>query len=73
MRTPPRIGMVLEGYCNGYFGRDSYHDKRVEGFGEDWIVVRPVDPTSGSGAPELAVFKSYEEMCRLLAEWTAGE
>ena len=34
------IGEVLKGFCNGYFGRDSYEDKRVEAFGKDWVVCR---------------------------------
>ncbi len=35
-----RIGTVLRGYCGGYFGRDSYEDKRVEAIGADWVVAR---------------------------------
>ena len=38
-----RIGAVLEGYCGGAFGRDSYDDKRMEAIGADWVVVRYVD------------------------------
>jgi len=34
------VGQMLYGYCGGYFGRDSYGDKRIEGFGIDWIVCR---------------------------------
>lgn len=34
------IGTVLYGFCAGQFGRDSYDDKRVEGFGADWVVAR---------------------------------
>ena len=37
---PLVIGTPLYGYCGGYFGRDSYADKRVEAIGHDWIVVR---------------------------------
>lgn len=35
-----RVGDVLYGFCNGYFGRDSYCDKRVEAIGADWVVAR---------------------------------
>lgn len=35
-----QIGTVLYGYCGGYFGRDSYDEKRVEGIGVDWVVAR---------------------------------
>ncbi len=40
---PLRVGDVLYGFCAGYFGRDSYEDKRVEAIGADWVVVRYVD------------------------------
>lgn len=41
-----RIGDVLhedergDGFCGGYFGRDSYDTKRVEYIAADWVVVR---------------------------------
>jgi hypothetical protein len=38
--TPLRVGDVLYGFCGGYFGRDSYNDKRVEAVGADWVVAR---------------------------------
>ena len=34
------VGTVLYGFCNGFFGRDSYDDKRIEAIGADWVVVR---------------------------------
>ena len=36
----PLIGQQLYGYCNGYFGRDSYSDRRIENIGVDYIVTR---------------------------------
>lgn len=38
--APLGIGDVLSGFCGGWFGRDSYDDKRVEAIGSDWVVVR---------------------------------
>lgn len=35
-----RVGAMLYGFCNGFFGRDSHEDKRVESFGDDWILAR---------------------------------
>lgn len=36
-------GTTLYGYCNGYFGRDSYGEKRVIASGtynkQNWVVV----------------------------------
>lgn len=34
------VGQPLYGYCGGWFGRDSYRDKRVEAVGVDWVVAR---------------------------------
>lgn len=31
------------GFSGGYFGRDSYDNKRVEAMGVDWLVAREVD------------------------------
>jgi len=33
------VGTVLYGFCNGFFGRDSYGKKRIEAIGADWVVV----------------------------------
>ena len=38
-----RVGDLLEGYCGGGFGSDSYWDKRVEAIGTDWVVAREVE------------------------------
>ena len=62
----PTIGMILHGYCNGYFGRDSYFAKRVEAFGVDWIVAR----TKESGIPLFAVFANQAQMLLCIKEWT---
>lgn len=40
---PLRVGDLLEGFCEGMFGRDSYGAKRVEGVGNGWVVAREVD------------------------------
>ena len=37
---PLRVGDVLFGFCGGFFGRDSYQDKRIEAIGADWVVAR---------------------------------
>jgi len=35
----PEVGMVLDGYCNGYFD-DSYDKKIIEVVMDDYIVAR---------------------------------
>ena len=44
------IGQKLTGYMGGYFGRDSYGDREIVAFGEDWTVARDLD----SGKIEFA-------------------
>lgn len=51
------VGTILYGYCNGYFGRDSYGPKRVEGVGEDWLVAR-----DNIGRLYFATFANHAEM-----------
>jgi len=69
-----RIGMVLHGFCNGYFGRDSYNDKRIEAFGVDWIVAR-----EDGGNVVFAIFNSVDsvdsvkEIDELVKEWRQEE
>lgn len=50
------IGSILYGFCNGYFGRDNYEDKRVEAIGADWIVARGVE----SGRPFFADYPPHD-------------
>ena len=46
-----RVGTIVYGFCGGYFGSDSYGDKRVEGVGADWVVAREMDTGSAVFAP----------------------
>jgi hypothetical protein len=36
------VGSILYGYCGGYFGRDSYEDKRIEVVGNDYVLARGI-------------------------------
>jgi hypothetical protein len=38
-----RVGDELIGFCGGHFGSDSYHNKRVEAIGADWVVARDME------------------------------
>jgi hypothetical protein len=58
------VGRVLHGYCNGYFGRDSYDDKRIEAEGYDWLVVR-----DSAGRPDFADFKDSTDKQAHIEEW----
>lgn len=53
-----QIGQMLYGYCGGYFGRDSYDNKRIEAIGIDWVVAR-----EGNGMPNFA---SGEDILKFL-------
>jgi hypothetical protein len=65
------VGKVIpwkKGFCNGFFGRDSYAEKVIEAIGSDWVVARQDD-----GLPVFAYFEpgwQQEEMENLLKEWT---
>lgn len=60
------VGRVIHGYCNGYFGRDSYHDKRIEAEGYDWVVVRE------DGEPNFCYLDPKEKQ-ELLDKWSIEE
>jgi len=60
-----RVGTVLYGYCNGYFGRGSYGDRRIEAIGSDWVVVREDD-----GIPDFASFSNPKIMEEYLEIWS---
>lgn len=62
------IGMKLYGYCHGYFGRDSYWEKTIEGYGRDWIVAR--DEHSGI---VIATFRNVEERDDYIKHWMSDE
>jgi len=59
------VGTVLYGYCDGFFGRDSYEPKRIEGIGADWVVVREED-----GTPNFARFESNLQMLAKIPIWS---
>lgn len=62
------VGIKIFGYCNGYFGRDSYDDKIIIASGEDWIVAK-----NNRGQSEFASFDSTDEMWKLIDEWRFEE
>jgi hypothetical protein len=66
------VGLPLYGYCEGYFGRDSYGAKRIEAFGVDWIVARELDGVY-EGQPFFAEFKTHEEMLEFAKKHSSDE
>ena len=62
------IGKILKGFCNGYFGRDSYSNKRIEAEGIDWIVVR-----YDSGDVAFTTFHSIEDKQIKINQWINEE
>lgn len=63
------IGRIIHGYCNGYFGRDSYGSKRIEGEGHDWIVARGLDKDAETEFASIEPERKEE----LIAEWAGVE
>lgn len=67
------VGQVLYGFCGGWFGRDSYSDKRIEAVGADWVVAREENGNpvfAQSHVEDGAVTWSIHEA---LAEYVAPE
>jgi hypothetical protein len=40
MKTTLMVGDILYGFCGGYFGREAYGNKKIEGLGNGWVVAR---------------------------------
>ena len=61
------VGKKLYGYCNGYFGRNSYEIKRIVYAGLNYIVVEHED----DNIPAIAYFdnSTQEEVEKLLKDW----
>jgi hypothetical protein len=61
------VGTKLYGFCNGYFGRDSYDEKIIEAIGNDWVVVR-----DSNNIPIMAYFEneSVGTIYEILEQWT---
>lgn len=61
MLTPLRVGDILYGFCGGFFGRDSYDDKRIEAVGSDWVVARQENGTPVFGRLPSSTDQSIDE------------
>lgn len=66
MNLKKYIGETFYGYCNGYFGRDSYEDKTVVYAGRNYLLCE-----DEYKHPHLAVFQdeSNNEITRLIESW----
>lgn len=62
------VGIRIYGYCNGYFGRDSYDDKIIIASGTDWIVAQ-----TDEGSHEFAIFDEGENVERCIERWSREE
>lgn len=62
------VGINIYGFCNGYFGRDSYSDKMIIASGQNWIVAKGYE-----GRAEFASFDSHDDMEALIQEWSTEE
>lgn len=60
-----QIGQVIYGFAGGYFGRDSYSDKRVEAVGVDWVVCREIGDEFA-----IPIFAAGPNVHDQLAEYT---
>lgn len=51
------VGEKLYGFCDGYFGRDSYSDKVIIMNGLTWVIA-----ISDNDVPEIAYFDTNREL-----------
>lgn len=58
------VGIKLYGFCNGFFGRDSYSNKIIIASGESWIVTKNEDEEV-----EFAEFGVDDSIEELLKDW----
>lgn len=58
------VGVKIFGFCNGYFGRDSYDDKMIIANGENWIVTK-----NDREQTEFASFDDTNEMKQMIGRW----
>lgn len=63
------LGRTIYGYCNGFFGRDSYEDKIIIAEGNTWILVRSKD----SEYVMVANFENSAEKDEYVANWAIEE
>jgi hypothetical protein len=61
------IGTTFRGFCSGFFGRDDWSPKTVEGIGPDWLVARH----ESGDAPVLVHFgpEWRDHMWNLINQW----
>uniref|UniRef100_A0AAU8EHD8 Phage protein n=1 Tax=Bacillus phage Jabberwock TaxID=3163548 RepID=A0AAU8EHD8_9CAUD len=60
------VGIKIHGFCNGYFGRDSYDDKIIIASGENWIVAKCERGINWFSDIEA------DEMEELIQKWNKG-
>lgn len=66
-------GERFDGFCSGFFGRDSYGLKVVEAVGHDWLAVRDYTFDEKEGIPNMTRFGNHKQMLREVAEWRKRE
>lgn len=57
------IGRIIYGYCDGYFGRDSHHEKIIIAEGYNWVVVKDWNGVDFACLPA-------DEKQELINEWS---
>jgi hypothetical protein len=60
------VGKLIYGFCDGFFGRESYDNKRIEAEGPDWIVSRELREDA---VPEFCAFRQGWDKQELIDKW----
>ena len=66
--TVSNIGRKIYGFCDGFFGRDSWDDKTIEAEGYDWIVARDSEQHAW-----FRQFRTTDNKQNLIDKWSVSE
>jgi hypothetical protein len=63
-----KVGMEIDSYCDGRFGRDGYGPHVIVAWGFNWLLVRVNNKWL-----DVTEFDSQEEMLKLVKTWIEEE
>lgn len=72
-RKDKYVGIRLYGYCNGFFGLDSYEDKIIVASGDGRIVGKTVRDYGRKDNFEFATFGENDNMEKMIKFWSVKD
>lgn len=62
------VGLTFAGFCDGFFGRDSYGRRMILAHGDDWLVALNIEGEK-KGEKEYTEFYDAKIMREKIEEW----